>query len=169
MCSSDLQVTTPLLRSKYDLVGFDPRGIGTSTPVECLTDAQTDAYIAADGSPDNVTEITANVAMLRAFGQGCADKSPGLYDHMDTVSAARDVDILRDALRQPRLNWFGKSYGTLLGATYADLFPQNVGRMMLDGAIDPAIDGRELSHGQALGFEDALQRFLLDCRSEAHV
>lgn len=157
------QVTTPLLRSKFDLVGFDPRGVGSSTPVECLDDAQTDEYIAADGSPDSAPEVAATVALMRTFGEGCAAQSPGLFEHIDTVSAARDVDILRDALNQPTLNWFGKSYGTLLGATYADLFPQNVGRMMLDGAIDPSLDGRGLSLGQALGFENALQRFLADC------
>lgn len=157
------QVTTPLLRSKYDLVGFDPRGVGSSTPVQCLDDKQTDAYIAADGSPDTVSEIMYLGALMKDFGARCAKKSPELYDHIDTVSAAKDIDILRNALNQPKLNWFGKSYGTLLGATYADLFPQNVGRMMLDGAIDPALDSRDISHGQAIGFEDALQRFLADC------
>lgn len=157
------QVTSQQLRNRYDLVGFDPRGVGASSPVVCLTDRELDAYIAADGSPDDKTEINQTLAIMTNFGKSCAAKSSPLYRHIDTVSAARDIDILRDALDQQRLNWLGKSYGTLLGATYADLFPQNVGRMVLDGALDPSLEARELSYGQALGFEDALGRFIADC------
>ena len=157
------QVTTQRLRDNYDLVGFDPRGVGASSPVECLTDIETDQYIAADGSPDDAAEVAQTIDIMRYFGQSCQSKSAQLFMHIDTVSAARDMDILRDALGDPALNWFGKSYGTLLGATYADLFPQNVGRMMLDGALDPALPMRDLSYGQAVGFETALDRFIADC------
>jgi pimeloyl-ACP methyl ester carboxylesterase len=158
-------VTTDLLRSAYDIVGFDPRGVGESTPVRCMTDEQTDEYIAADGSPDDQGEVDDTVRILTDIARGCVAKSPDLYPHVDTVSAARDVDILRAALGEPRLNWLGKSYGTFLGATYADLFPKNVGRMVLDGAIDPTLSNEQLSYGQALGFENALRRFIADCPS----
>ena len=147
---------------RYDIVGFDPRGVGKSTPVHCLTDAQTDEIIAADGSPDNQAEIDRIVALNKSFANACARKSPDVYRFVDTVSAARDIDILRSALGDDKLNWLGKSYGTFLGATYADLFPTRVGRMVLDGVINPTLSNEELSHGQALGFEDALQRFIAD-------
>ncbi len=158
-------VMTEKLRKYYDVVGFDPRGVGQSTPVECLTDKETDQYIAADGSPDNQQEIDQTVTMMQNFATECATKSAALYAHVDTVSAARDIDILRATLGDEKLNWFGKSYGTFLGATYAGLFPDKVGRMMLDGAIDPTLDNTALSKGQALGFENELHRFVADCPS----
>lgn len=153
-----------LLRN-FDVVGFDPRGVGQSTPIDCLSDKETDKYIAMDGSPDDQAEIDETEAFVKQFGNECAKKSATTYAYIDTVSAAKDIDILRALLKNGKLNWFGKSYGTFLGATYAELFPQNVGRMMLDGAIDPALSNTELAHGQALGFEDALQRFADDCPS----
>jgi pimeloyl-ACP methyl ester carboxylesterase len=156
-------VTSDLLRASYDIVGFDPRGVGESTPVRCMTDKQTDEYIAADGSPDNQGEVDDTERILTEIARGCVAQSPNLYPHVDTVSAARDVDILRAALGETRLNWLGKSYGTFLGATYADLFPENVGRMVLDGAIDPTLSNEQMSYGQALGFDNALRRFIDDC------
>lgn len=156
-------VMTSKLRKHYNVVGFDPRGVGQSTPVDCLDDAQTDAYVASDGSPDDQKEIDETVEIYKQFAKACATKSAELYAHVDTVSATRDIDILRAALGDAKLNWFGKSYGTFLGATYAGLFPDKVGRMMLDGAIDPTLTNEELSKGQALGFENALHRFLKDC------
>ncbi|CAB4341770.1 unannotated protein [freshwater metagenome] len=158
-------VTSKALRKNFDIVGFDPRGVGKSTPIDCLDDKQTDQYIAADGSPDDQVEIDQTVQILETFAAECAKNSPQLYAHVDTVSATRDIDILRAALGDTKLNWLGKSYGTLLGATYASLFPQNVGRMLLDGAIDPKLSNEEMSLGQALGFEDALDRFVADCPS----
>lgn len=156
-------VVSQNLIKRYDIVGFDPRGVGESTPVKCLTDAQTDEIIAADGSPDNQVEIDRIVALNKQFANACAKKSPDLFRFVDTVSAARDMDILRSALGDDKLNWLGKSYGTFLGATYAELFPHRVGRMVLDGVIDPALTNEALSYGQALGFEDALRRFIADC------
>ena len=158
-------VTSDALRSSFDIVGFDPRGVGASSPIDCLTDKETDEYVAADGSPDTAQEIEQSVALAKTFAQGCATLSADLYAFVDTVSAARDIDVLRALLGDEKLNWLGKSYGTFLGATYAELFPENVGRMLLDGAIDPALSNQEVSLGQALGFEDALLRFANDCPS----
>ena len=160
-------VVSSKLINRYNIVGFDPRGVGKSTPVECLDDIQTDTFIAADGSPDNQNEIDQTVTLSKQLAEGCAKKSPAIYAHMDTVSAARDIDILRSALGDPKLNWLGKSYGTFLGATYADLFPDKVGRMVLDGAIDPTLTNEQLSIGQAVGFENALRRFVEDCTTHA--
>lgn len=156
-------VVSDTLRENFDIVGFDPRGVGESTPVECLDDAQTEEYIALDGSPDDQTEIDQAQQMAELFGQTCAANSPDTFKFLDTVSATRDIDILRALLGDEKLNWLGKSYGTFLGATYADLFPDRVGRMLLDGAIDPTLTNEQLSYGQALGFELALNRFVDDC------
>ena len=158
-------VMSETLIDNFDVVGFDPRGVGQSSPIDCLSDEETDTYISVDGSPDDQQEIDETVKFLDQFAQECADKSPTTYGFIDTVSAAKDVDILRVLLKNEKLNWFGKSYGTFLGATYAELFPQNVGRMLLDGAINPAMSNQELSYGQALGFENALKRFVADCPS----
>lgn len=156
-------VVSETLRENFDIVGFDPRGVGKSTPVECLDDAQTEQYIALDGSPDNQTEVDEAEAMSKLFAQTCATNAPATFKFLDTVSATRDIDILRALLGDEKLNWLGKSYGTFLGATYADLFPDRVGRMLLDGAIDPKLNNEQLSYGQALGFELALKRFVADC------
>lgn len=160
-------VVSDTLRESFDIVGFDPRGVGESTPVECLNDVQTEEYIALDGSPDNQTEIDQAQAMSELFAQSCATNSPETYKFLDTISATRDIDILRELLGDEKLNWLGKSYGTFLGATYADLFPDRVGRMLLDGAIDPTLTNEQLSYGQALGFELALARFVDDCATKS--
>ena len=160
-------VVSDTLRENFDIVGFDPRGVGESTPVECLNDEQTEEYIALDGSPDNQTEINQAEAMAELFAQSCAINSPDTFKFLDTVSATRDIDILRALLGDEKLNWLGKSYGTFLGATYADLFPDRVGRMLLDGAIDPTLTNEQLSYGQALGFELALTRFVDDCATKS--
>jgi pimeloyl-ACP methyl ester carboxylesterase len=160
-------VISQTLRENFDIVGFDPRGVGQSTPVECLDDQQTEEYIALDGSPDDQTEIDQAQEMAKLFGQTCATNSPDTYKFLDTVSATKDIDILRALLGDEKLNWLGKSYGTFLGATYADLFPERVGRMLLDGAIDPTLSNEQLSYGQALGFELALERFVDHCVTQS--
>lgn len=160
-------VVSDEVRANFDIIGFDPRGVGESSPIECLDDATTDAYIAIDGTPDNEAEITQSVEMLTEFGAQCLAKSPELVSRIDTVSAAKDLDILRAALGDEKLNWLGKSYGTFLGANYADLFPEKVGRMLLDGAIDPQLSNIQLGEGQARGFEDALNRFVQNCISQS--
>ena len=160
-------VVSSTLQENFDIVGFDPRGVGASNPVECLNDKQTDFYVALDGSPDNQAEINDAIKMSQDFAEACAVNSPELYKFVDTVSAAKDIDILRALLGDEKLNWLGKSYGTFLGATYADLFPDKVGRMVLDGAIDPGLTNELLSYGQAMGFELALARFVDDCATQS--
>ena len=160
-------VVDDVVRAKFDIVGFDPRGVASSSPVQCLNDAQNDVFLAADGSPDTPAEVAQLDTLSRQFADSCKRNSPAIYAHIGTVDAARDIDILRAALGDDKLFWLGASYGTFLGATYADLFPTRVGRMVLDGAIDPTLTSVELIHGQARGFELALSRFVEDCITQA--
>ena len=151
------------LSNYFDIVGFDPRGVGESTPLECAGTEQTDEFLSADPDPDNADEVARLDRLTRELGEGCLTTSGDLTRHVSTVEAAKDMDILREALGERQLDYFGASYGTLLGATYADLFPKHVRRMVLDGAIDPSLSNEQLSLGQAGGFETALRAYLQDC------
>ncbi len=153
----------PDLRDRYDIVGFDPRGTGESSPVDCLSDSDLDAYIAGDPEPDSRAEVRELVDNQAEFWSGCAENSGDLGAHMSTIEVARDMDVLRAALGEAKLPYFGFSYGTRLGATYAELFPANVGRFVLDGAVDPSLPTLEGSLSQAEGFETALHAYLVDC------
>jgi pimeloyl-ACP methyl ester carboxylesterase len=159
---ADLAFGDPVLES-YDIVGFDPRGVGESAPVDCLGDHELDELVAADPDPDSAPERREFVRLSQALVTGCAERSGDLASHVSTVEATRDMDVLRAALGDSTLDYFGASYGTELGATYAELFPERVGRFVLDGAIDPSLDFRELALGQATGFETALRAYVEDC------
>ncbi len=154
------------VRQKFTIVGFDPRGVASSDPIACIDDKQTDTFVAADGTPDTPTEIGLVETLAKQFADSCKANSPKLYGHVDTRSVARDMDVLRAALGDEKLNYFGASYGTYLGATYADLFPSRVGRMVLDGAIDPTLSNVELTRTQGQGFEIAFDRFAQDCSKQ---
>lgn len=147
----------------YDIVGMDPRGTGSSAPVDCLTDDELDAYVAQDPDPDTAAEVATYAGFVDEIGRGCADRSGALTAHVTTIEAARDMDVLRSALGESTLTYYGASYGTKLGATYADLFPDRVGRLVLDGAVDLALSSRDLSLQQAAGFETALRAYVQDC------
>jgi pimeloyl-ACP methyl ester carboxylesterase len=151
------------LRERFDIVGFDPRGTGDSDPVDCLSDDQLDEFLAADPDPDDAAEADALETDLAEFHRGCVEHSDDLIGHVTTIEAARDMDVLRAALGESKMLYFGASYGTKLGATYADLFPDKVGRLVLDGAVDLSIDSRELSLEQAGGFETALRAYVENC------
>lgn len=151
------------VRQAFDIVGFDPRGVGRSTPVDCLSDARLDAFVASDPDPDNRAEERQAERHQARFGQGCVDESGDLAAHVSTQEAARDIDVLRAVLGDAKLSYFGASYGTFLGATYAELFPDRVGRMVLDGALDPSLSSLRLNLVQAEGFETALRAYVGRC------
>ncbi|MBP3037705.1 alpha/beta fold hydrolase [Arthrobacter sp. zg-ZUI100] len=166
MVSESLEfVTTDRLREDFNVLGFDPRGVGRSTPVECLTDAEMDAERSEYLDASTPAGLEAARASARELAAKCAEKSGDLLGFVDTVSAARDMDILRAVAGDAKLNYLGFSYGTFLGATYAELFPEKVGRMVLDGGIDPAASNEEITLGQAQGFEKAIRAYVEDCLS----
>jgi pimeloyl-ACP methyl ester carboxylesterase len=147
---------------KFDLIGFDPRGVGKSDPVKCFTDAETDEFLAADETPDTQAEVEVWNNWVDRFALACKEQNPDTWMHIGSWNVARDMDILRAALGDEKLNWLGKSYGTLLGALYAELFPDQVGRFVLDGPVDPDNDSDQ-SLVQIKAFEVALKRFIADC------
>lgn len=149
----------------YDVVGFDPRGVAASDPVECLGDEQLDAFLAFDPDPDTDAEVDRAVELSSEFAAGCADDAPELLPHLSTADVARDLDVLRVVLGDDQLHYYGASYGTFIGAVYAELFPQRVGRLALDGAVDPSLSSQETSIAQAAGFETALRSYVEDCVS----
>jgi pimeloyl-ACP methyl ester carboxylesterase len=160
--AADLIVSKPV-RQSYDIVGFDPRGVGLSQPVTCLDDSELDAFLGGDPTPDTKAEEQSFAAGAKAFAAKCAAKGGPLLAHVSTIEAAKDMDILRAALASPKLDYLGKSYGTFLGATYADLFPAKVGRFVLDGVVAPDLSSTQINQGQAEGFETATRAYVADC------
>lgn len=160
-------VVTDQIRNAYDIVGVDPRGVGQSTPVTCLTDKQIDALVAIDGTPDTPAETQALIDMAPVPGRGCAAKGDPIFAHMGTEDTVRDLDITRAAVGDPVLNYLGKSYGSLIGQVYAQLFPGNVGRMVIDGILPAALDNVAITEGQAIAFEEAFADFAADCSSHS--
>ncbi|MFD9880036.1 alpha/beta hydrolase [Streptomyces alboflavus] len=151
------------VRARYDMVAVDPRGVARSEPVTCLDDRQMSAYTQTDATPDDRREIDGLAASYKKFAAGCKQRSGKLLGHVSTVETARDMDILRAALGDKKLTYVGASYGTFLGATYAGLFPDRVGRLVLDGAMDPSLPARRMNRDQTAGFETAFQSFAKDC------
>ncbi|MFI7579634.1 alpha/beta fold hydrolase [Kocuria kalidii] len=154
------------VREAYDVVGFDPRGVSRSAGIECLDDAELDAWRAepmVDPQERPAERIREEYARL---GAACVEDAGELVAEMDTASAARDMDVLRAVLGDERTTYLGFSYGTHLGAVYADLFPGRVGRFVLDGGVDPTLSDMEATADQAEGFEDNLRHWVRQCQSE---
>lgn len=155
----------PDIKERYDFVGFDPRGVAGSSPaLWCNSDQDNDASRAdpmVDYSPEGIQHIENE---NKAFIQRCVDKmGEEFLANIGTVSVAKDLDAIRAALGDEKLTYLGYSYGTRIGATYAELFPQNVGRMILDGAIDPNADPVEANVLQAQSFQEAFDDYAADC------
>ena len=159
-------IFSPDITDVYDIVGFDPRGVAMSEPISCFTPEELDANLASDSKPDNEAEIAATLTDSEAFAEKCAENTDYL-EHFSTSETARDMDILRAALGETKLNYVGKSYGTYLGTLYADIFPNNVGRFVLDGAVDPNIPTKDQYLAQAIGFDGALKAFVKDCATQS--
>lgn len=160
------QLLSPALLAKRDIVGFDPRGVARSAPVTCGPPTLADELIDTDATPDTPAEVAAITDVSATFTAACTASPTSLLDHLSTQDAARDLDVLRAALGQSTLDYLGVSYGTHLGATYASLFPAEVGRFVLDAPVPSGLDAVDLSLAQAIGFEDSLRRFIDDCQSQ---
>lgn len=145
---------------QYDIVGWDPRGAGESTPVQCFQGRDVDALTEIDMSPDDNAEKQALIVMARSFGQSCLERSGALLSHISTVETVRDLDLLRQLVKDQKLNYLGYSYGTRVGATYAQLFGDRVNKMVLDSAVNITEDRSII---QAQGFDLALTNFATWC------
>jgi len=157
----------PSVAAKFNVVGFDPRGVGRSAPITCMTGRQTTAWLRTDTTPDTAAEQEVLMRRAATIGTGCLAMSPAMARHVSTEDTVRDLDILRAALGDERLNLLGFSYGTYLGTKYAERFGDRVGRFVLDGAVDPALDVMQVSQGQSAGFQAAFARFAASCAKQA--
>jgi pimeloyl-ACP methyl ester carboxylesterase len=153
------------LNRRFDLVGFDPRGVGQSSPVHCLDNAQKDAFIALDPMLDDPAEKQAGIQADKDFAAACELHSGKILPFLDTPSAAKDMDAIRAALGDAKLTYIGFSYGTFLGQTYAHLFPNHVRALVLDGVVDPALSANDLLTAEVVGFQNNLEAFLADCNA----
>jgi pimeloyl-ACP methyl ester carboxylesterase len=155
------------LRANWNILGFDPRGVGRSSAVECLSNSEYDEFLYGVSGFEIGTEedLAASRAATAEFADRCLEKTGDLLGFVDTISAAKDMDVLRAVTGESKLNYLGYSYGSLLGTTYATLFPERVGRFVLDGAIDPTVSDEEQTLFQIQGFEASLTAFLENCDS----
>lgn len=154
------QIVSKQIVQRYDILGFDPRGIGQSQPTRCLTDKEEDSYISADTSVNNKQDLNTLLSAAKYFAAQCALKTGPKIGHYGSLEAAKDMNLLRQLLNEPKLNYLGKSYGTFLGTLYAALFPQYVGKFVLDGAIDPNATNAQQNLIQAKGFDTALLDYM---------
>jgi pimeloyl-ACP methyl ester carboxylesterase len=154
------------LTDAFDLVSFDPRGVASSSPVECLDDAAAEDQLAGDLSPDNEEELKQAVADQKQFLAACQANSAELLTHMSTADVAADLDQLRIALGDEKLTYLGFSYGTAIGAVYATLYPENSRALVLDGSVSPKSTSEEEALAQAQGFENTLANFVKACNAD---
>jgi pimeloyl-ACP methyl ester carboxylesterase len=159
-----LGLTLPAdLLTRFDLVGFDPRGVGASAPVECISDQLKDQLTALD--PDAADALATQTRLARQVSQDCLGKYGDDLQHFNTEETARDLDLVRQAVGDAKLTYLGYSYGTRLGSVYAQLFPKRVRALVLDGAVDPKAGEVASSQSQAAGFERAFDQFAADCKA----
>jgi pimeloyl-ACP methyl ester carboxylesterase len=159
------QVGSAELRKHYNVVGFDPRGVQRSAPIKCLSAKATDEFLygTTPGAIGSATEIAASRKIMKTYIAACKKNSGAIFGHVDTVEAARDMDVIRAVLGESKLNYLGFSYGTFLGTTYATLYPSRVGRLVLDGAMDPSVSDEDQSANQLKAFDQALRNNLNNC------
>ncbi len=152
------------ITDRFDVIGFDPRGTLRSGQADCLSDLRLDAFLAADPDPDDAAETAQLIQVSKEMAAGCgANVGNERLAHLGTFDAARDMEQIRRALGEETISMFGFSYGTLLGATYAELFPSRVRAFALDGALDAQATSDQRSREQARGFERVLSAWAAGC------
>ena len=153
------------IRRRFDLVGFDPRGVGHSTPeLRCRTDAEFDAYRREPNADYSAAGVAHIEALYREFALRCEQRmGKGFLANVGTAPIARDMDLVRAALGENQINYLGYSYGTEIGAAYAEAYPDRVRAMVLDGAVDPSLDPIDENLRQMAGFQTAFEDYAEDC------
>ncbi|WP_329790259.1 alpha/beta hydrolase [Lentzea sp. DG1S-22] len=160
----------PSVLDRFDVIGFDPRGVARSAPLRCFR-TQEEADSVNEGwysLPITKAEIGSSIRQSKVYTDYCKINAGPLLDHMSTEAVARDLDIMREAVGDRQLNFVGFSYGTLIGSTYANIFPQRTRAMVIDGNVDPKLrltNGAEYDRQRADGFEIALDAMLKRCDS----
>jgi pimeloyl-ACP methyl ester carboxylesterase len=165
--SNELSVLTPELLDDFDIVTFDPRGVQRSDPITCGETPGATPGALPDPVPQTAAAQKSMIAGLRQYGLNCQKASGAIFPYAGTVDVARDLDRLRIALGDAGLTYMGQSYGTLIGATYAEMFPTHIRAMVLDSVIDPALSLNQITLGQAEGFEGVLNSFFTWCAASA--
>jgi pimeloyl-ACP methyl ester carboxylesterase len=153
------------IRDRFDIVGWDPRGVGKGTRIQC--EPSLDSYYSLDFAPETEAERTALVAGVQQLVDSCEANSGALLPYLSSEYTARDMDRIRAALGDDKLTYLGFSYGTYLGTLYAGDFPERVRALVLDGAIDPALSASDQQVQQAVGFEQSLDQFLKACAADS--
>jgi pimeloyl-ACP methyl ester carboxylesterase len=153
------------LQSRFDVIGWDPRGVGRSSAVDCYDDAQLDDFLfgepdAAVGTPEYTAEVTKTA---KDFADACYEHTGKLLEFIDTESTVHDLDMLRAVVGDEKLSYLGYSYGSDIGAHYADRYPGKAGRVVLDGATDSTLTGFDVELAQTQAFGNALRDYLADC------
>jgi pimeloyl-ACP methyl ester carboxylesterase len=153
----------PEVLSRFDIVGFDPRGVGLSTPVECVPDETKEEMVASEPRPTSDEQLDEAFGLVRDVADGCAEEYGDALGTFNTVDTARDMDRVREALGDEKLTYLGYSYGTTLGSTYAELFPDKVRALVLDGAVDPDTDAQTDAEQGAAALEKGFDAFAKNC------
>jgi len=148
---------------RFDLVGFDPRGVGLSTPVQCIPDSVKEQLVESEPRPVSTQQLDDTFAMAKKVADGCAKQYGDALGTFNTVDTARDMDQLRQSLGDQKLTYLGYSYGTTLGSTYAELFPTRVRALVLDGAVDPDVTMQSDAEASAKGLETGFDAFAKNC------
>lgn len=151
------------IHDEFNIIGFDPRGVGLSNPVRCLTDKELDQQLAAS-YPDTPEGLEQAGKATQEFGETCLKKNPDMMRFADSYSAAKDIDILRQAVGDKKLSYLGFSYGSYLGQVYAEQFPTHVGRMVLDGIVSPSFTYDQVGYSQARGLEASFKHWIKSCQ-----
>lgn len=151
------------LRARYDLISFDPRGVERSSGVRCGDGAEMDRFTSLDTLPSNDKTDQETEAANKRFASLCQQNSGKILPYVGTVNASHDMDRIRAAVGDPKLNYVGMSYGTQLGGVYATQYPKNVGRMVLDAPLDPTVTFEQRTLAQTRGFQRAYESFLRSC------